>query len=284
MANAAPRLPTDLERRILELTAELYPDCTSTLVLLAHRTYIWLEPYLYRHLALYKPGVRAAFAKAAAAAKPPSFFLLGPRRVDFPLIPPQDEELDALALCTGVQDVMIPSCSPDGPRILATLGMMSIRRMCIPVNELMPQPKPLDGKHLAFRLVSHLDLHDPIHVIEERLPNFLINLPQLTHLALHEIVRSDTLDLILQKCKKLQLLVFLMRDIRDQPDFDRIFQRAVINGRCTIKLAPQRSYRLDAIFVEEESISSYWHIPAALSGRRKRHAIAPASIYYPVLS
>nr|GAT51332.1 predicted protein [Mycena chlorophos] len=113
MSNAAPRLPTDLERRILELTAELYPDRTSTLVLLAHRTYIWHIP----------------FAKAAAAAKPPSFFLLGPRRIDFPIMSLQDEELDALALCTGVEDVMIPSCSPD-PRILATLGgMMSIRRM-----------------------------------------------------------------------------------------------------------------------------------------------------------
>ena len=36
-----PTLPPELERRIFELAALTYPECASTLVLVAHRTLIW---------------------------------------------------------------------------------------------------------------------------------------------------------------------------------------------------------------------------------------------------
>ena len=49
-----PTLPPELERKIFELAAIAYPECASTLVLVAHRTLIWCaQPILFASLSHY---------------------------------------------------------------------------------------------------------------------------------------------------------------------------------------------------------------------------------------
>ncbi|KAJ6482765.1 hypothetical protein C8R45DRAFT_1150385 [Mycena sanguinolenta] len=67
-------LPTDLERTIFETTTFLAPECIPTLVLVAWRIKVWLEPILYRTLVFRGETDHLVFFLGTLASKPPAFF------------------------------------------------------------------------------------------------------------------------------------------------------------------------------------------------------------------
>ncbi|KAJ6546090.1 hypothetical protein DFH09DRAFT_1367520 [Mycena vulgaris] len=101
-AMSAPRLPMELERYIFELVAHFHPEMTPSLLRVAHRVHLWIEPLLYTVLALTTPARTEALLEAVAA-KPAPFLDAAVRRV----LVHWDDSLPALARI----DALLAMCS-----------------------------------------------------------------------------------------------------------------------------------------------------------------------------
>ncbi|KAF7296911.1 hypothetical protein MIND_00922900 [Mycena indigotica] len=84
MDNIVTRVPRELEREILELAAEMHSTSIISLLLVAKRTFVWLEPYIFRKVHLSGDSTGNAAQEAflhAAVSKPPPFLANGVRRI-----------------------------------------------------------------------------------------------------------------------------------------------------------------------------------------------------------
>ncbi|KAJ7065685.1 hypothetical protein C8F01DRAFT_1249260 [Mycena amicta] len=80
MSVPGTRLPPDLEREIFEYTAELYPAAIPSLLCVAHRVLVWIEPIAYRTIDIDSSKHLSAFL-AATKSKPAEFFAKHVQRI-----------------------------------------------------------------------------------------------------------------------------------------------------------------------------------------------------------
>ncbi|KAJ7051266.1 hypothetical protein C8F01DRAFT_1091624 [Mycena amicta] len=223
-----PRLPREMEQEIFETAGEIHPADIPSLLHVARRTHYWLEPLLYRHVHIELPDPEdyeywQAFFHAAST-KPPSFLARGVRSVVWRHSNTEDSEFVArvyscLKLCTGVIRISINGDDePCALLLLPILASMNLRWMTVLLDTILPAPDSLSARSPPFAAITHFDLSDFILLdagAEQRLLQFLIALPALTHLAVRLVLRDPTPDdravkYILDGCRGLEVLVLLM--------------------------------------------------------------------------
>ncbi|KAJ6529829.1 hypothetical protein B0H19DRAFT_1274215 [Mycena capillaripes] len=198
-----PSLPPELEREIFETTAVMHPREIPTLLRVARRVLIWIEPLLYRVIRLSKFNVDLM---SLLKSKPAAFLQNAVRHLCFDSYGDAGQAKGILELCTGVVDLAL-EMAPANPILLPILATMSLRRLSTFLHDLFGDDINLG--HPTFAFLTHLDLLDDddnhLALILPHIPS----LPALTHLALDYKVPRNTVQTLLEKCPRLALLACL---------------------------------------------------------------------------
>ncbi|KAJ6484638.1 hypothetical protein C8R45DRAFT_998871 [Mycena sanguinolenta] len=184
-----PRFPVDLEREVFETAALMEMREIPTLLRVARRVLIWIEPFLYcwtppqffhaiRHLAWWYTSATCSVA----------------------------ELKQLLRLCKGVVDLSCANLSD--PTLLPILAEMHLQRLSLALEDIFGDSPDL--AHPLFGSITHLDLCDAVDSLALNLAYAQIPaLPALTHLAVPFDVPRDIALMLLEQCPRLQLLLLL---------------------------------------------------------------------------
>ncbi|KAJ7342758.1 hypothetical protein DFH08DRAFT_962804 [Mycena albidolilacea] len=209
------KLPVELERLVFESAAQ-NRSIIPTLVLVAHRVRVWLEPLLYNVL-LFDAVPNITGILDSIRTKPAPFLASAPRVAghgdagEIPGIVLRDHRALALGIITG-------------PRLLPALGNMHIRRLSVDVRQLFGLDNDVYGRddstelevdldHPLFGAVTHLDLFDEVDIEDEE-PEQLTwllqdpsKLPALTYLAFNTQPNPLVLQKLLTSYPQLHVLI-----------------------------------------------------------------------------
>ncbi|KAJ7052121.1 hypothetical protein C8F01DRAFT_1066552 [Mycena amicta] len=223
-----PRLPRELEREIFYTAGLFHPSTIPTLLRVARRVLIWVEPLLYRVLAIGGPSRVAQLN--AASTKPPEFLARAVRCVVLHADPTYNGGIETLCLCSGVTAMAIAGRN-SAQKLLPTIAVMPIQRIAGFLSHLMrltdaSRPEEI-AAHPVLRCLTHLDLFE---TISGTLMALLPCLPRLTHLAFYyrqPLERmSEQVEHILKNCRTLHILAVLCYD-RSNPTDDSAAQAAM---------------------------------------------------------
>ncbi|KAJ7865407.1 hypothetical protein B0H13DRAFT_2067808 [Mycena leptocephala] len=205
------RFPLELERLMFEYAAENI-SAIPTLLLVAHRVRVWLEPLLYTVLRLDSSALLAAVLESLDA-KPASFLASNVRHVlvyasSYVLRFEAVEKL--LELCSGIRSLSLIG-DITGSNLLPALGNMNIQRLSVD-SESRDEDSPVDLEHPLFAAVTHLDIFDDIDIEEEEPEGMqwlqsLSILPALTHLAFSTAPNPRVLHDVLENCPHIRVLL-----------------------------------------------------------------------------
>ncbi|KAJ7065684.1 hypothetical protein C8F01DRAFT_1366628 [Mycena amicta] len=214
------RLPPDLEREIFEYTAELYPAAIPSLLCVAHRILVWIEPILYRTVHISPEHISAFLT--ATKSKPPEFFAKHVQRIFITSLrgPQMDDTFAGLALCTGVTRISglgALVCSS----LLPVIAQMRLQRIALFLTPIFrrdddSEDSEADSVDLSlpcFQTLTHFDVFDYMRAERVALVYAakLCALPRpvLTHLSLNNMVPWSAVEMLLEGCGFLQVLVLL---------------------------------------------------------------------------
>ncbi|KAJ7132710.1 hypothetical protein C8R46DRAFT_655822 [Mycena filopes] len=197
-----PLFPLDLEREIFETTAELHPEARTTLLRVARRVLVWIEPLLYQvvrveHWVPEGEGVVPALLK-----KPAQFCRLAVRHLL--LDAPGEKSLTVLKLCSSVTDLAFGISYHPDPSILPILAEMRLQRLTIEIKALGG-----DLTHAAFSSLTHLAIvgHQWAPILEQ-----IPTLTALTHLTVFVDISQDVIHPDLANSPGLRLFMVLFFD------------------------------------------------------------------------
>ncbi|KAJ7053588.1 hypothetical protein C8F01DRAFT_1166798, partial [Mycena amicta] len=172
---------------IFYTAALLHPSTIPTLLRVARRVLIWVEPLLYRTLQI---GNRPRHISQlnAASTKQPEFLARAVRCVVLHANPTYHGDIETLCLCTGVTGLAIIG-DTYAENLLLAVSAMPIQRFAgfffqvLCVTEQSP-PEEIPARPL-LRCLTHLDLFDSLDTpIGLTIMRILPTLPFLTHLAI----------------------------------------------------------------------------------------------------
>ncbi|KAK7050508.1 hypothetical protein R3P38DRAFT_1760988 [Favolaschia claudopus] len=204
-----PAFPAELEREIFETTAVLYPSTILTLLLVARRILVWIEPFLYTVVRTDIKGMHSAVERAIKT-KPDSFFTrsvrhiyLGPYKFDGPLL---------VRMCPNL--ISLAYIRPRGqPVLLAAIhSFRNIQRWSGSLVDLFDAADAVDLSLPVFKTVTHMDVFDDLESknrYSSKLCASLAALPALTHLCLNRTAEPRPIRNFLQHCAGLQVLVIM---------------------------------------------------------------------------
>ncbi|KAJ7059551.1 hypothetical protein C8F01DRAFT_1144957 [Mycena amicta] len=197
------RLPIELEREIFELATRLYPASGFTVLLVARRVQIWIEPLLYRSLQLTRQK-----ATTLLKLKPPGFLTYNVRHLT---LRGANADWGALVeVCNKATHLAIGSgILSNPPLLLAFLSLRHLRRLACHGHEL--SAGSLDASLPVYALITHLELFDDL-TSPDILEPWICALPSLTHLALHHRPAWATVHRLLGAegfSRQLQVLVIV---------------------------------------------------------------------------
>ncbi|KAF7338668.1 Tyrosinase central domain-containing protein [Mycena venus] len=202
-----PSLPFELEREIFETVALLHPSAIPTLLRVARRVLIWVEPFLYRVVCASSPpgGLSAKILKS------PAFFdnavhhlLLDGARSTWS----QEEARHFLSLCKGILNFGAIG-HHSNPTLLPILAEIKVQRVALCLQVLFGEYQLIDLGHRAFHSITHLDIFDRIEHGETIICAQIPTLPCLTHLCLNYDIPWDKIQKLLTDCPRIELLVVL---------------------------------------------------------------------------
>ncbi|KAJ7326181.1 hypothetical protein DFH08DRAFT_885004 [Mycena albidolilacea] len=200
--------PADLARELFETTALMHPNTIPTLLQVARRVLIWIEPLLYRVVC---SSSHPAILRATKS-KPPAFFHSAVRHLFLDGSTSDawsfEEATAVLRLCTGVINFAVIG-NFSGPTLLPILAGMKVQRLTACLELLFGDHASTDLALPAFASLTHVDIFDEILPDETKLCSSLPALPALTHLCLNNEVPPPTIQLLLATCPRLALLVVL---------------------------------------------------------------------------
>ncbi|KAJ7059560.1 hypothetical protein C8F01DRAFT_1144972 [Mycena amicta] len=213
MAVEDAQLPLELERKIFKMTARLHPDMRYTVLFVARRVLIWIEPLLYQTL-IFDEGSKLP----SVPMKPPHFFATNTRHIVLQSV--DDYTFEVLKLCTGVTHVAL--CTIGFHDFLHDLRHIQYLS-CHSDDVARTVGSTLGGQEAAlpvFATLTHLELFD--YAFYSSLVEFCACLPALTHLALDANILEEPEDrdgwsgrenLLLQRLTNLNLLVLLAESL-----------------------------------------------------------------------
>ncbi|KAF9495525.1 hypothetical protein BDN71DRAFT_1447420 [Pleurotus eryngii] len=183
-----PYLPEDIERLIVEMTAELHLRTGLQLVLVCHLYREWISPIVYRRVTLKSTAKAKQFAvtlslTSGAPTLPPPSLAHRVRVLNFANDVDTQVVGQVISLCANVVSIAYwKSRSKTIPTPFIDLsGCGSLRRLSMDLNHIIPQAaldQQLPPEHPLLR-VTHLDVCSP-DITE--LYSILSQLTNLTHL------------------------------------------------------------------------------------------------------
>ncbi|KAJ6505180.1 hypothetical protein C8R45DRAFT_1209027 [Mycena sanguinolenta] len=188
-----PRLPPELERRIFEIAALAQPIWIPSLMLVARRLKLWVEPLLYRVVFLKDTGTLRdldlpTFAADALEQRPPNYFCYVRHLFIDEAFVKRPALMSWLLAWTGVTNLY--ACFNCAPDILPSISSLAnIQYLTIDVRALCSTTVPFP----LFLTITHLELFDFTRAAEESADCICHNIsliPQLTHLALNHLQYS----------------------------------------------------------------------------------------------
>ncbi|KAJ7483899.1 hypothetical protein B0H11DRAFT_1193551 [Mycena galericulata] len=202
-------LPPELEREIFECAAIYHPNLIPSLLRVARRVQLWVEPYLYRIIVTH-PGppytiVEDAILRPTPHSKPASFYRDAVRHVY--LSHQHDVSPEILQMFTRTRNLAMTATS--SPELLPILLEMDLRRLSLSLEDIFDSRQHIDLKHPLFNSITHLDVFDAMGEIDAYIAPHLASLPALTHLCLNNRVPGHILRALLSDCPRLRLLVNL---------------------------------------------------------------------------
>ncbi|KAK6967084.1 tyrosinase central domain-containing protein [Favolaschia claudopus] len=203
-----PVFPPELEQEIFRFTAELHPSSIPTLLLVARRVLIWIEPCLYDVLRVTSTDIHQLALKRIVT-KPVEFIHKAVRHLALEA-PELDTSDKLLELFKGVIDLALGSfLNHDvlGPDVLPLLAGMRLQRLSMNLMDIFPVA--VDFSLPMFTHLTHLDVCDSTAVYLEKVMACIPALPALTHLCLVNAALRDTALAMLEKCPRLRLLLVL---------------------------------------------------------------------------
>ncbi|KAJ7096948.1 hypothetical protein C8R44DRAFT_812439 [Mycena epipterygia] len=208
---SSPEFPLELEREVFEIMALLYPGTIPTLLHVARRVLVWIEPCLYSVVSLNNSPRSSDMAHAllrATTTKPPSFFHNVVRHLLLEWRTPwsSEETISVLKLCTGIVNLAISPFYTYPTGILAQLAQMQLQRLAVGFRALFGPKKAIDMRHPLFSSITHLDIFDTLDGDTDMCAQ-VPAIPALTHLCVHGRVPWETITMLLAACPRLELLV-----------------------------------------------------------------------------
>ncbi|KAJ7472369.1 hypothetical protein B0H11DRAFT_2038757 [Mycena galericulata] len=127
--------PVELEREIFETAATLHRQSIPSLLRVARRVLIWIEPLLYKVIDFDSPMVHAAHR--AMRIKPASFFQDSVRHLMLSKSSLWSQEEIHAFLCPRLVSLGLPNCSFVQPTLLPVLQeMVEVRKCCVQLSSL----------------------------------------------------------------------------------------------------------------------------------------------------
>ncbi|KAJ7466668.1 hypothetical protein B0H11DRAFT_1733189 [Mycena galericulata] len=223
-----PILPVELEKEIFEIAAYSRPLCIPKLMLVAWRVKIWVEPLLYRIVVLlgdldclcleemegYPYEDDKIFTRIQST--PTSVFRNSVRHLCLNLIFEPVAEF-ILSASPGVEDLWIVSYGAGNTSLLPIIGPLPLKRLHCCLEALFIPETQIDFAHQLFSHLTHLEIFTDNNPEVTQPWSEIALIPHLTHLSFNDV---DLLSLslnILNTCKSLQVLVFLMFYISEYP-------------------------------------------------------------------
>ncbi|KAK7050672.1 hypothetical protein R3P38DRAFT_3256603 [Favolaschia claudopus] len=245
--NIQPAFSPEIEREIFETCALLRPISIPNLMLVAWRVKEWMEPLLYRTIAVEYAAALEPYPiftwealLSAVRTKPTTFFARAVRNLSILGRPLSDEPQEIadkaselVPLCTGIQNL-------DMYRVpfhnhIAVLGNLRPTRLAMEsayISSIIDAGIP--ATHPFFSRVTHLQLGSDEGMDLEDLAAQLPSLPCLTHISGEDL--SDTeVSRMLAVCVGLQVFVNIFMVVSDD-DINSIHDRRYVKLRCGVPL------------------------------------------------
>ncbi|KAJ7915066.1 hypothetical protein B0H13DRAFT_2324721 [Mycena leptocephala] len=214
-------LPIELERDIFELAAWQYPETVTTLILVARRVCIWIEPQLYHVVLSHSSAERLLHMMQS---KPPEFLREHVHHLALSAAMPRTDVTHILSTCTNVHDLAVWT-GDTYPELLSDMrNLTHLRRLSVNLFELFGgarQFKLPSLDELPFAHLTHLDVFSSI---PETLWPVFGTLPCLTHLSFSDYCISELLQTALNTCAVLELLVVVWMEDAEAEDVQNASQ------------------------------------------------------------
>ncbi|KAJ7489066.1 hypothetical protein FB451DRAFT_1552968 [Mycena latifolia] len=235
MPDGSSAFPVELEREIFETAATLHPETIPALLRVAHRVLVWIEPLLYRTLAItHRRQLEAVLQK------PPSFLRENVRNLMF-WMDERDEDMSTLlSICAGIQALAL---FDPPPQLFGFLGPLHLRRLAIPIVALFSARAPISPTSAFMADLTHLRIHSQRNMA---FPSYFSvgALPSLTHLCFECPGAYCTLiqvHKILETCQKLQALVCMFNSHEELEQSEVVPERPWIDDPRVVIMVLTRS-------------------------------------------
>ncbi|KAJ7442941.1 hypothetical protein B0H11DRAFT_471054 [Mycena galericulata] len=199
-------LPTELEREIFETAALQCPQMIPTLLLVACRVHIWIEPLMYRVLSL--KGDVLSLAPEIAVPKPDSLFRAGVRSLLLHHFVASEDMLVVLRICAKTSNLAVYNDHVN-PELFPYISAMPLTKLAIDLRRLLGDPMLLLDR--SGGMLSHLTHLDITTAVGQDEPwarwSGLSQLPILTHLSFNYQLPSFVVLGALSNCRALKVLL-----------------------------------------------------------------------------
>ncbi|KAF7369485.1 hypothetical protein MVEN_00278200 [Mycena venus] len=276
--SSSPMLPPELEREIFERCALSWPTSVPKLMLVTKCVKEWVEPLLYRIIALAQYGPVTGIPcftddviSTAIRQKPPTFFHGAVRHLMLITHDASDVDYETvLSVCGGLEDLWFLNLDNVEDAWIPLIECLPLRRLCAP-SGLCSMLSPASG---VFSRLTHLYLRDQIQDAELSVAA-LIALPTLSHLALDDHTFVHQCHKILELPRPISVLIFMRyypADWEGQEVVARLAQDmrfVLMNLRNFAK-----DWQLGAQFGND-----YWSAAETFIAKRRSREIDPATYF-----
>ncbi|KAJ6564449.1 hypothetical protein B0H19DRAFT_1374774 [Mycena capillaripes] len=211
---AATILPEDLEREIFEISAHSRPVFIPTLMLVARRVKIWVEPLLYRTIVLQTaedqlegyPTHSWDTLSIILKSTPASFFLHAVRNL---YLMASDRHKMLLTHCRAIENLWIGGSPIELPEIFPLIEDLPLQQLYCNLTYLFGPQRQIDFTHQLFARIARLEVFDHRNSFNSTIWGNLAIIPHLTHLAFNEPISIAMWLSLLRGCHSLRVFVVL---------------------------------------------------------------------------
>ncbi|KAJ7123943.1 hypothetical protein C8R43DRAFT_1241015 [Mycena crocata] len=197
-------LPMELEREIFELAAHYRPLSIATLILVAHRVKVWLEPLLYRIIASEGAGSSWGIQGRPILRWPPEVVAMQSKSPSF--------------FNDTIENLYIIDRKHSLTSHLSALGNLPLKQLHCDLGSLFGTAENIDFSHRIFSQITHLQLLDDVlpwpgrghgNVDISNHWSGLALIPHLTHLAFFHSYDIPVFRQLLRTCRSLRVLILV---------------------------------------------------------------------------
>ncbi|KAJ6574341.1 hypothetical protein B0H19DRAFT_1371445 [Mycena capillaripes] len=205
-------LPIELECAIFEIAAHSRPSSIPTLMLVAWRVKIWVEPLLYRTITICYRDLQQLEGHPVF----PMNRILQPMPFPRPLVHhlflsrmPIEDAMVLLAGCRNIDNLWINDTGMG--KLFLFVADLPLTHLYCNVEDLFGPERPIDFNHRIFSRITHLEIFDSslLHSLNPDSWVALDCIPHLTHLAFNDDAIVGIWPTLLRTCKSLRVLVVL---------------------------------------------------------------------------